>query len=180
LKVQIAAVNFIIVPFATRNFKSAVAVGDCCHRRKTPPAFRRFPATKLPATAAFHGQCLAKHVHRRRVRAQHHAARVQQQRRPCRALQTEYNFRFHSNQPAHRSLPFFCEIQGMTNARWQKFPHREFPDFGQRAAGLRPALFAPGAYSASNCRHAPHGIGPRCARHPTATATNFSCRSSAR
>jgi len=55
----------------------------------------------------FAGQCHAKRVRSRRVRAQHRAARVQQQRRPCRALQTEYNFRFHSNQPEHRSLPFF-------------------------------------------------------------------------
>jgi len=32
---------------------------------------------------------------------------------------------------------------------------------------------APGAYSASNCRHAPHGIGPPGARATTATATKF-------
>ena len=32
---------------------------------------------------------------------------------------------------------------------------------------------ASGAYSASNCRHAPHGIGPPGARATTATATKF-------
>src|SRR5262245_60149818 len=35
--------------------------------------------------------------------------------------------------------------------------------------------FAFGAYSASNCRHAPHGIGPPGARATTATAANFRC-----
>ncbi len=33
--------------------------------------------------------------------------------------------------------------------------------------------FASGAYSASNCRHAPHGIGPPSQRATTATATKF-------
>jgi hypothetical protein len=45
--VQIAAVNFTFVPFATRNFKSAVAVGAFSHRAKNPSGIPPFSGDQI-------------------------------------------------------------------------------------------------------------------------------------
>src|ERR1035441_9266481 len=59
LKVQIAAVNFILTPFATRNFKSAGMVGDCSQRAKNSSGLLPFSGDQIadncgdsPANAA--------------------------------------------------------------------------------------------------------------------------------
>src|ERR1035441_7913258 len=49
LKAQIAAVNFIVAPFATRNFKSAVMVGDCSQRAKNSSGFLPFSGDQIAA-----------------------------------------------------------------------------------------------------------------------------------
>jgi hypothetical protein len=45
--VQTAAVNFTVVPFATRNFKSAIAVGDFSHRAKNPSGIPPFSGDQI-------------------------------------------------------------------------------------------------------------------------------------
>jgi hypothetical protein len=47
LKVQIAAVNFIVAPLATRNFKSAVTVGDFSQWAKNSSGFCPFSGDQI-------------------------------------------------------------------------------------------------------------------------------------
>jgi hypothetical protein len=47
LKAQTAAVNFTMAPFATRNFKSTVGVGDFSHRAKNPSGMPPFSGDQI-------------------------------------------------------------------------------------------------------------------------------------
>jgi hypothetical protein len=70
---------------------------------------------------------------------------------------------------AYRS---FEKFQGMTNADGRS--SRTVNSLILVNARLSAThTFASAAYSASNCRHAPHGMGPPGARATTATATKF-------
>ena len=173
MKVQIAAVNFTDVPFATRNFKSAVGVGDFCHRAKNPSGIPPFSCDQIasncgisPASASPNTSIAAVFARNTTQLAFNsndgHAA-------PSKPNTTSGFIQINRSIVAYRS---FEKIQGMTNAHGRSFrTGNSLILFNARLSAT--STLAPGAYSASNCRHAPQGIGPPGARATTATATNF-------
>src|ERR1017187_5158842 len=109
----------------------------------------------------------AEHLNRALIGAQDHSSGIHQQRGPASIFQRKNNFRL------HRRDNIRTKFQGtLTKAAG----NNSFTVNSRIAVSFRLSAmntFASGAYSASSCRHAPHGIGPPGARATTATATKF-------
>ena len=93
-----AARNGVTAPPAVRNFRMPLGAGDCSQRARKSAAEPPFSGDQTAARFAVSPlRAAPKTRFRRRIGQEHGAAGVDQQRRPRRVLQTEYDFRLHQS-----------------------------------------------------------------------------------
>ena len=124
------------------------------------------------------GQGRAKQAGSRRIGAADGARAVHQERRPARILQRKSYIGLHQQNVPTGSLPlrrrFSIRIfRHLDERRGQQLPAPRNSLTARNARLSATQTAASGAYSASNWRQAPQGIGPPGARATTATATKF-------